>query len=444
VRRLFHIAVVVCLSRQGLAGDGTRPEVPTSPAWLEDATLRGLIAEALAGRPEIKQAQARISAMVARVPQQGILPDPTLSVGLQNEGVGEIQLGKSQGSWLFLVASQTLPWFGKRALRTDIAGFDKQDADVDLARVVLTAAADVERAYLDLQLARARLEVQGRMALLWKQAEAVARARYEAGEGTQADLLRVQLQESRLKQRRRSLESEEKRQIAVVNRLRGKPGGTPVPDGRNLVELPDPELPELEQAIRASVAASPELKKAELVGRQADRRVALASRERWPDVMVSAALMPRFGGYPTMWQAGLAFNVPLWTLEKQAKAADENRARGLAARNGAEALRHLIEQRVRERLELLRGLVESNHIYRSGLLIQSQTTVSSTLVQYQSGRVPFAQVLEALSGYLADVDGLLGSLAAAERIDIAQREISLEPPDGAVGMGKNGAGNGDE
>jgi hypothetical protein len=40
--------------------------------------------------------------------------------------------------------------------------------------------------------------------------------------------------------------------------------------------------------------------------------------------------------------------------------------------------------------------------------------------------VPFASVLEALSGYLVDVNGFLESIAAAQRIAIAEREISLE------------------
>jgi len=42
-------------------------------------------------------------------------------------------------------------------------------------------------------------------------------------------------------------------------------------------------------------------------------------------------------------------------------------------------------------------------------------------------------VLEALSGYLGDVNGFLESVAAAQRIAIAEREISLEGPAGTGG-----------
>jgi hypothetical protein len=49
--------------------------------------------------------------------------------------------------------------------------------------------------------------------------------------------------------------------------------------------------------------------------------------------------------------------------------------------------------------------------------------------------VSFASVLEALAGYLADRNGYFESVAAAQRIAIAEREISLESPGTSTGMG---------
>ena len=86
---------------------------------------------------------------------------------------------------------------------------------------------------------------------------------------------------------------------------------------------------------------------------------------------------------------------------------------------------------------MLLALLETNHLYRSGLLVQSEATVSSAMGQYQVGRAPFASVLEALSGYLADLVGFYESVAAIQRIDIAQREMSLDP---VAGPGLGGLG----
>jgi outer membrane protein TolC len=128
---------------------------------------------------------------------------------------------------------------------------------------------------------------------LWKQSEVVALARYQAGEAAQSDVLRAQLERNRLKQRRWALESESRRKVAVLNRLRGRPLDEAIATKRTLADLPDPIIPDFEQARAWSEAESPELRKARLVGQQADRRVDLAKRERWPDLTVSAGVMPR-------------------------------------------------------------------------------------------------------------------------------------------------------
>jgi cobalt-zinc-cadmium efflux system outer membrane protein len=409
---------------------------PSGPAFADDPTLKSFVKESLERRPELAQARAQIRAESERAPQMTALPDPTLSLGIQNDGFSGIQIGKMETSFLAVTASQTFPLAGKRGLRGAVAHLGERTAEADLQRALLSAEADVERAYLDLLLVRDQLALLAKLESLWAQSEGLARARYEAGEGTQSDLLRAQLERTRLRQRRWSLESDERRRVAALNRLRGHPLDEAVVLNRSLVELPDPLQPDPNQAVVQAETDSPELKKAILAGHQARHRVDLAKRERWPDLTVMAGLMPRWGDFPTMWQAAVSFNVPIWSTQKQARAVAENQARGEAAASGAETIRQVLRERIAERLAALNALVESNRLYRGGLLVQSEATVNSTLLQYQVGRVTFASVLEALVGYLNDRNGFLESIAAAQRIAIAQRELSLEASaSGGAGIG---------
>lgn len=433
--RAFAVLVAALGAWSG-AGPARGAEVGGSPLQA-DPVLRGLVREALERRPEIAAVRAQSAAEKERVPQAHVLPDPTLSMGIQNDGFGGIQIGKMASSWVFVVGSQTFPWFGKRAARAAVAALGGEEATLDLTRTLLSITADAERGYVDLLLVREQLGLLAKLENLWQQSEAIARVRYETGEVAQSDLLRAQLERARLKQRRWALESEERRRSAVLNRLRGHDMGEAIETGRALSDLSDPVIPDLAQETAASEAASPELRKAALARAQAERRVELAKKERMPDVTVSAGLMPRGGNFDTMWQAGVSLNVPVWSARKQARVIAENRARGQAAQSGVEATRQLLHQRVRERVEVLRALVEANRLYRGGLLTQSEATVSSTLLQYRVGRVPFAAVLEALVGYLGDVNDHLESVAAAQRVAIAEREISLDGPvsPGGAGMG---------
>jgi outer membrane protein TolC len=409
---------------------------PSGPPLADDSTLKSFVKESIESRPELAQARSQLRAEGERAPQMTVLPDPTLSLGIQNDGFSRIQIGKMETSFLAVTASQTFPLAGKRGLRGEVAHLGARSAEADLQRALLSAEADVDRAYLDLLLVRDQSALLAKLEALWAQSEGLARARYEAGEGTQSDLLRAQLERTRLRQRRWSLESDDRRRVAALNRLRGHPLDEVVVVNRSLVDLPDPLQSDLNQAVAQAEADSPELKKAILSGHQAHHRADLAKQERWPDLTVMAGLMPRGGDFPTMWQAAVSFNVPIWSTQKQARAVAENQARGDAAANAAETIRQVLRERIVERLAALHALVESNRLYRNGLLVQSEATVTSTLLQYQTGRVTFASVLEALAGYLGDRNGFLESIAAAQRIAIAQREISLEASvGGAAGIG---------
>lgn len=436
--RLRFATVLVLLGpTAALAEEATA--TPLGQALIDDAVLQGLLKEALDKRPELTQARATIAADLERVPQAGALPDPVLTLGIQNDGFKTIQIGKMEGSFLLVMASQTFPWYGKRGLRADVLTLEARRAQADLERTRLSVRAEVERGYLDLLLVRDQVKLQSRLETLWTQAEGSARARYESGEGAQSDILRAQLERSRLKQRRWALTAEERRRVAILNRLRGRPLDDTVPTDRSLADLADPVLPDTAKASDEAETQSPELAKARLSIEETGALVDLAKKDYFPDLTVSAGLMPRWGQFEWMWQAGLSFSLPVWAGSKQSRAVAEGELRGTAAEAGSETVRRLLRQRVTERVTLLAAILEANELYRSGLLVQSEATVSSTLAQYQVGRVTFASVLEALTGYVADLNGFYESVAAAHRLEIAQREVSLDAVAGA-GSGEMGGG----
>ena len=428
------VGLSVLVAPQGLAAE------PEGPALIDDPTLGALVLEALDHRPEVSQARALIAAEGERVPQAGAFPDPSLTFGIQNDSFTKIQIGQMETSWVTLMVTQNVPWYGKRGLRTDVASLAVRQSEADLERVRLSLRAEVERAYIDLLLVRDQLVLLSKLEALWLFSEGLARTRYEAGEGAQSDLLRAQLERTRLSQRRWALAAEQRRRIAVLNRLRSQPLGEAILTNRSLADIPDPP-PDV--AVEEAEKRSPELQKARLSLEQAGKRLQLAGKDYFPDPAFSAGVMPR-GKLEPMWQVGVSFGIPVWAASKQSRAVSENELRKRAAGDGAEVLRQLLHLRLRERSVVLEALVQTNRLYRSGLLVLSESTVTSTLAQYQVGRVPFASVLEALAGYLTDVNGFLESAAATQRLATAQRELSLDPlsslPAGGMGSSVPAAG----
>jgi cobalt-zinc-cadmium efflux system outer membrane protein len=407
---------------------------PGAPFALRaDPVLAQLIEQSLAERPELRQADATVRAERERIPQAGALPDPVLSLGIQNDGFSSIQVGKMETSFYQVMLSQGIPWPGKRGLREDVARLSADEAGAALARARLTTEADVRRSYLDLLLTRDRLALLARLEQIWQTSAAVARVRYEAGDGAQSDVLRAQLELNRLRQRRWALDAQERTTVQTLNRLRSRPVDEPIPTSSGVREAAVAELPAPEPAIADALERSPELAQARLVAARASKTAALAERERYPDLGINAGIMPR-GQLEPMWLAGISIGLPVWSSRKQSRAVAESRAREEASTRSAEAIEQILRLRVAERQSRYAALLDTVRLYRGGLLVQSRATADSTLAQYRVGKVTFASVLEANAGYVNDEDGLLGTLADAERIAIAAAEVSLEP------VGVSGAG----
>ena len=384
-------------------------------------SLSQLLDQAAAASPEVAQARADVDAERARIPQAGALADPTLSLGIQNDGFKSIEIGTMETSFWSVGVTQPLYWPGKRGLREEVASLEAKRAQARLARVLLDLEGRVRRAHLALLLVRGQGSLLDEQERLWKQAESAARSRYESGQVPQSDLLRAQLERARLAQRRLALQADEATKIAELNRLRAHPLDEPIDTGDKLADLPDPAP----MSEADSEARSPELMLASLGVDQADKRMELARKERLPDFAVSAAVMPR-GSLDPMWQLGFSIGLPIWG--RQSKAVSESERRKSGDAQALLALKQILALRTQQRLATRTALDRVNQQYRSEVLVLSAATARSTLTQYEVGRVPFAAVLESLSGYLGDRASYLDSLAGAQELSIAQREVSLDPP----------------
>ena len=429
MRTYLHVPMALALAATAW-GQTPNQSIPD-----HDPLLDTLVQEAMARSPDLAQAAALGAAEREKIPQAGALPDPTLAVGIQNDGFKKIQVGKMETSYYQLTITQPLPWPGKRNLRADVARLGADVAEAGLGRNRLSLKADVQRAYDALLLARDQARLLATQETLLDRAQTLAKTRYEVGQGSQMDLLRAQLGRTRLGQTRLTLEAEERSALATLNRLRAQPPETPLPTTATFSQIPDPAPIQPAEALEAVLRDSPELKAAQVQVKQAERSLDLARLDRKPDFAVSAGLMPR-GGLDPMWSLGVGVSLPVWSRSWRQHAVAEQELRRQAQGSQAEGLGHLLEARLHERAAQLDTALAMLRLYRGGLLIQSQAAFQASLAQYEAGKAPLASVLETLDGWIADQSGLLQVQAQAQAIVIAQEELSLGPvvPIGATGL----------
>jgi len=398
----------------------------------DDPVLAGLVAEALANNPDLRAANAAALAARQRPAQAGALADPVLGVGYTSEGWVPT-LGALPQASLAVTLSQDLPFPGKRRMRGQLASLDADLLAQQVERARLAVVAAVRRAYASLLQSRALLELTRDQSVLWQQIEGVARARYSVGQGNQQEVLRTQVELTRVGQDLAEQQAEESIRVAEINRILGRPAETALDGSPALGETgaAEPLAAEMER-LRA---ASPELAAARVAADRARLALDLARKEYRPDFNVQAAYINR-GGLDPMWQAGVSLNLPL-NRKRRAAGVSEAEAALAEARARLETTELQLRLRTQERLARLDAARTTGTLYREGIVPQDRMSVEAALASYQAGRVPFITVFESLTTLYGDRVRLIRLLAGQARTRASLDEASLEPTtDATLNEGK--------
>lgn len=402
----------------------------------EDVTLSALVAEALAHNPDVLAARQALEAARARPDQARSLRDPMLSVVYTNDG-GSPSLGREPMTTLGVMGSQEVPLFGKRGLRADILGREADEAEQALERTKRSLSASVRRGYYELALTRGLLALIREQEEVWKETEGVARARYALGQGAQQDVLRVQVEVTRIEQLRTGQLLQVEVRTTEINRLLGRGSQTPVETSTPLALQVEPR--ELAELLPWVEEVSPELKTA--VARIEGSRLAvlLAHREFQPDLTVQAAYMNR-GGLPLMWQAGVGVNLPVYRGRLRGALA-EAEARLRESERLRDGVRARLEAVTRTRLARIRAAERLAVLYEQGIVPQDQMSVESAIASYRAGKVPFVSVLEALGTLYLDRSSHLRLLAAHASARASLDEAGIDAGPDLPDMGGSSSGS---
>src|SRR5229473_2745461 len=164
------------------------------------APLSALLDEAGRNSPDILAARRAWQA-AAQVPSQvSTLPDPQVTI--QHVSVGSPRpfagFSNSEFAYIGFAISQDLPYPGKLKLKGEAAQQDAAVSQEKLEAVRRSVLAQVKEAYFEIAYVQQTLAVLDRNGKLLEQIEKIADARYRVGEGSQQDVLKAQLERTKL------------------------------------------------------------------------------------------------------------------------------------------------------------------------------------------------------------------------------------------------------
>ena len=443
---MIRVAIFVLLLVSGAAAHAHDARAQTT-------TLRSLLTEADSASPRIAAARSAAEGAAARVPQAGALPDPMLGIGFMNVPVSDPGLGNDMMTMTQLQLSTRLPWPGKLGLREDAAAVRAEAAEWDVRRARNQVRADVKAAYFEIYFVDRALAVTTRNGTLLGRLADLTASHYAVGSGRQPDVLKAQIERTRLADQRVILRERRARAAARLNALLGRATDTPVlstelPEAVRAAALagggeapaftsvtlgdpaaaspPEPDgagsLPDVRELQRLALEHNPDIRAQELATVARERERVLAGVAKRPDVSVSASYSFRQRGLGDFVSVMVSAPLPVFAGRKQDQGVVEAEARVHESRSSLSARIDELNGEIASLVADLRRARDQLTLLEEGILPQARTGLSSATAAYRVGGVDFLTLLDAqvtLFRHELDYHRLLAdfatNLAALER-----------------------------
>ena len=390
---------------------------PTGPALTLDEAER----IALAANPEIEVAARRVSMAEAHVPVAGRLDDPTAMY--RGWGIPLKKPWDYNAAQNMFSLSQTFLGSNKRALRTNVAESDVDQAKANLDAVRLDVKVRVRKAFFDLLLTEDERRIHEQHIGVSQQAIEAARIKYSVGNVPQQDVLKAQVALTQLAEHMIHYNRDAEVARARLNTLLGRSPGAPLAvHGEHAVLVP---LPAVDRLVELAMAGRPDLAAAKAAAGRSHKEQDLAKKAYAPDFTVSAGymLMPTGQDYRNNYMIEGTMNLP-W-LNRKKHDAEIAEASVKATEQDAElnALRNTVRGQIGEALVEAQAAQRLALLYHDQLRPQAEATLEASVIAYENNKTEFIDLLDsqmrvidmdlAWIGAVGDFDARLADLEMA-------------------------------
>jgi cobalt-zinc-cadmium efflux system outer membrane protein len=380
--------------------------------------LDDLLNQALERNPKIKSAALEAKASSFRIPQLKTLPDPMIGLTLKNMGFPSFTIGQEAMSGIGFSFSQAIPFPGKLRLKGEIAEKAFARKEEDRKATVLSVLKEVKTLYFELYSLNKSLIILGEQKAILQKASELTETKYAVGEGVQSDVLKAQVEISRMDEMITPMAEMIKSLSARLNLLLDYPPDNPLgmPQDQNVEHLPV----SLEDIKAAAQENSPMLKEAALMVEEGGKMVDLAKKELSPNFVIEGGWEYK-GRLPSMYEIMIGVEVPLYQKTKQSKMLEESLALHQSSKSGLASAQNDVASMVTEEYLKAKSAETLIKLYKDKIIPQASLTVESSLANYRVNKTDFLALLADINTYFSyqlayykELAGLWSSIAALE------------------------------
>src|SRR6266581_5424677 len=406
--RISLIGAALLVGTMLLAVNGTAQQArnwqqpgstPKSPGMVEHnaapTSLRELMQEAEQKNPQIAASFHAWQASRNVPKQASALPETQLSVQQFSVGSPRPFAGYSNSDFAYIGfgGSQDIPYPGKRQLRARVAEHEADSMEAQTDSMRRTVVGNLKMVYFRLAYIQQTLGVLQRSDSLLTQVQEAAEARYRVGQGNQQDVLKAQLQHTKILQEIAHHHQEEGLLEAQIKQVLARPQESAdiVAETLTLRALPYTAAELLQRAREQN----PDVYSKQASIRQQEAKVELAHKDFRPDFNVGYTYEHTASQFKDYYMASFSVRLPNRGRQRAALAeAEQNQER---ARRELDAESQRVLSEVQQQYVRAKTSEERLKIYTDGLVPQSEATFRSALTAYQSNRQDFESLL---SGFL--------------------------------------------
>lgn len=393
------------------------------------ARVEELLELARRQNPELAAMGFEAEAAQARVQPAGALPDPMGRLELRDVGNqmgnGDFNLLPARvGSAKYTVA-QTIPLWGKRDLKREVAEADAAQAQARRSGTWAELAAKVKAAFAQYYYVGHSLMLAQELLRLGSSLEQLTQARYSDGLVPQQDVVRAQVEKTTLRSELLMLETEHHHAAARLNALLRRPPAAPLAEAQALRPLPPPAKLDYVALEARLLAANPQLAAQDAQISAAEKNRELVTKNRYPDLTVGVSPI-QTRNRVTEWELMFEVNIP---LQQESRRSQEREAAAMAsaARSRKDAALNQVSADLAENLSALDSARRLEQLVASALLPQADLAFKAALAGYETGKLDFATLLDAQRQIRkAKLDRLKAQVEAQFRLAEIERLLGEE------------------
>ncbi|MCH8931972.1 MAG: TolC family protein [Nitrospinae bacterium] len=359
-------------------------------------TLAGFIEEAKKSNPSLSEATNKINIYKQIPDQRSSWKDPVLTLGLVNMPVDTFSFRDQAMTQKQFQLTQEIPYPGKMDLKKQAAEKDISIAQWNLKEIELKIIRQVKESFYELCFINSTIETTQQNKILLKQFVTTAETRYSVGKGIQQDVIKAQVELSKIMDELielRQLQANETAKLNILmNRLPQRPLSIPHGlsktdfnfDTQTLQDRAQKNRPFL-QGIQSTISKFRLTKQ-------------LAEKEYYPNFQVGVRYSQRQDSlteeHPDFVSGFIGVNIPIWFSSKQSKKVAEENYRIETAKETFNVAKNDIFLKIQLIVDKEIKGSELIRLIQKGIIPQARQSLESALAAYSVDQIDFLTLID--------------------------------------------------